>query len=113
MGDAILEFMSTRQQGAPRRGTGRRDLEVREADALRVQLVEVRGLQHGVTVSADIAIPLVICEDEDDIGSFGGERSEGAKQQSGEQSHGGKLTMSPPPQNATTQPWRLVSLKER
>ena len=53
---------------------------------------------------AEITVPLVVRQDEDDVGSFGGERCECAKQQSGEQSHGGRLTMSPPPQNATPQP---------
>jgi hypothetical protein len=78
-----------------------------------MQLVEIRGLQYGVTVSADIAVTLVIREDEEDVGSIGGERREGAKQQSGKQSHGGTFTMSPPPRNATPQPGRLVSLNER
>ena len=49
-----------------------------------MQLVEIRGLQYGVTVSADIAVTLVIREDEEDVGPVGGERSECAKQQSGE-----------------------------
>ena len=111
--DAVLEFMSTSQQSAPRRGTGRGDLEIREADALRVQLVEVRGLEHGVTVRADIAVPLVIREDEQDVGSLGGERRQGTEQQSGEQSHRGERTMGPSPWNATLQPGLLVSLNER
>ena len=78
-----------------------------------MQLVEIRGLQYGVTVSADIAVTLVIREDEEDIGPVGGESSEGAKQQSGKQSHGGEHTMGPGPWNATPQPGRLVSLNER
>jgi hypothetical protein len=32
----------------------------------------MRRLQHGITVSADIAVPLVIREDEEDVGPVGG-----------------------------------------
>ena len=49
-----------------------------------MQLVEIRGLQYGVTVSADIAVTLVIREDEEDVGPVGGERRQGTEQQSGE-----------------------------
>ena len=72
VGDAVLELMASGQQSAARRGAGRRDLEVGEADALAAELVQVRGLEDRVTVGSDIAVTLVIGEDEKDVGPVGG-----------------------------------------
>ena len=79
VGDAVLEFMPSGQQRAARRSAGRRDLEVGEADALATELIQVRGLEDRVPVGADVAVTLVIGQDEQDIGPVGG-RGDGDEQ---------------------------------
>ena len=79
VGDAVLELVTTGEQGAARRGAGRRDLEIGETDALRPELIQVRGLEDRVPVGADVAVTLVIGQDEQDIGPVGG-RGDGDEQ---------------------------------
>jgi hypothetical protein len=47
-------------------------LEIGEADAFAAELIQVRCLEDGIPVRAEIPVTLVIREDEDDIGSIGG-----------------------------------------
>ncbi len=87
--DAILEFMPSGQQRAARRGAGRRDLEIGETDALAAESVQIRGPEDRVAMGAHVAVSLVVRQDEKDVGPIGRQRRQGAKQNSGEESHGG------------------------
>ena len=50
------------------------DLEVVEGDAARVEGIEVRGLEPRVAVAAELAVALVVGEDEDDVRAAAPER---------------------------------------
>src|SRR5262249_54812681 len=52
------------------RSTHGGDVEVGKANALAVELIEVRRLQHRIAVAGQIAIALVIGEKNDDVGSL-------------------------------------------
>ena len=65
--DAVLELVTAGQQGAARRRARRRDLEVGEPDALGAELIEVRRLEDRIPVGAQVAIALVVGQDEDDV----------------------------------------------
>ena len=65
---AVLEFVAAGHQGRSGRGTGRADVKIGEADAARVQLVDVRRLQDRIAVAGEIAVALVIGDDENDVG---------------------------------------------
>lgn len=69
MGDAIAELVAAGQEGRTGRRAGGADVILGEAQALRVQAVEVRGLQDGVSVAAQFAVALIIAHDEDDVGA--------------------------------------------
>ena len=71
VGDAVLELVFAGQQRAARRRAGRADVKIGEAHAFVVKAVQVRRLQHGIAVAGEIAITLVIAEDEDDIRRLG------------------------------------------
>ena len=60
--------VSSGQQHRPSWRAADRDVEVREANALISQPVEVRRLQHGVAVTREVAVALVIGDEEDDVG---------------------------------------------
>src|SRR5436305_14910170 len=52
------------------RGRARRaGMEVRKTHALIVQAVEVRRLDQRITVARDVAIALIVGEDEDQVGA--------------------------------------------
>ena len=42
-------------------------MEIREADTLGLQPIQVRGLQHGVAVPGEIAVALIVDQHEEDI----------------------------------------------
>ena len=67
MRHAILELMPSREQRAPRRCARWRDLKIDEPDALRAKLVDVRRLEDRITMGAQVAISLVVGEDEEDV----------------------------------------------
>ena len=50
----------SRHQGRTRRRAGRVNVEIRQADALLVELVEIRRLDNRVAVAAQIAVALVV-----------------------------------------------------
>ena len=49
-------------------------MEIREPPAFPAQLIQMRGFEHRITVGRDIAIPLVVGEQEHDVGPFARER---------------------------------------
>ena len=74
MGDAVLELVPSGEQGGPGRRARGTDVEVGEADTFSVETVEVRGFQDGVAVARQVAIALVVGQDEDDVGPLPGRR---------------------------------------
>ena len=44
-------------------------MEIREANAFGVELVEVGRLNEGIALAAQIAVALVIGQDQDDVGT--------------------------------------------
>ena len=70
VGDAVLELVPAGHQRAARRRARGADMEVREPHALGMQLVEVGRLEHGIAMRGDVAVALVVGEDEDDVGPF-------------------------------------------
>ena len=65
--DAGAEVVSPGEQTGARRRADGRDIEVLEPDALARELVEMRRLDLGVAVNAQIAEALVVGHDEQDI----------------------------------------------
>ncbi len=55
-------------------------MEILEADALAVQLVQVGRFKNGITVGLEISITLVIRKQDDNIGSVGGNRRYGKQE---------------------------------
>lgn len=49
-------------------GAGGADMKVREAHALAVKLVEFRGLEDWVAMRAEVAVALIVRDDENHIG---------------------------------------------
>ena len=49
---------------------------VGEDGGLAVEFIEVRGLDDGITVAGEVAVALVICDDDDDVWPLGGEKGE-------------------------------------
>ena len=88
VGDSVLEFVAPSQQGAARRRTSRRDLEVGEADALAAKLVQIRGLEDRVPMRAEIAVTLIVRQDEDDVRSLGGQ--DGQRKHDGQDAEQGR-----------------------
>src|SRR5207302_1028813 len=68
VGDAIAEFMTAGHQRRARGRAGWADVEVGEANTLTVKPVEVGCLQNRVAVTGQVAITLVIREQEDNVG---------------------------------------------
>ena len=62
------------QQAGARRRADRRNVEVLEPDALPGELVEVRRLDLGVAVHAEVAVALVVGDDHHDVGASVGRR---------------------------------------
>ena len=58
-------------QSRARRRTGRRHVVVGEPHAVRVQLIEVRRLEHRITMTRQIAIALVIGDHQNHIRPLG------------------------------------------
>ena len=67
-GGAVAQRVDTGHQLAARRGAHRAHVEVGEAHALRLQPVQCRGAQHRVAGVGEVAVPLVVGENEDDVG---------------------------------------------
>ena len=57
-----------REQSRARRGAKRVHIEPIKPHALRAQLVDVRRLQMRVAVDGEVAVALVIGDDEEDVG---------------------------------------------
>ena len=65
-------FVEVARHQTGSRGCARRaHVVVGETNALAMELVEVRCLDHGVAVAAELAVALVVGQDEDDVGSHG------------------------------------------
>ena len=62
----------TGQQGSPGGRAAGIYMEICEADALVVKLIEGGGFNPGISVGSDVAIALVVGEDEDDVWGLGG-----------------------------------------
>ncbi|MEY3530243.1 MAG: hypothetical protein RLZ70_1311 [Verrucomicrobiota bacterium] len=113
VGDAVLELMPPGQQRATRGGAGRRDLEIREADAFGAEPVEVRGLEHRVAVRAHVAVALVVRQDEEDVRAIGGVDDE-REQQAGKEAHrGDPKLVSPGGDSRTNYPISAPSMTPR
>ena len=65
---AVAQAIHARHELAARGRTHRRDMEVREPDALGVQPVEMRRLQHRIPVNGQLAVALVIGDEDEDVG---------------------------------------------
>lgn len=68
VGDAILELVHAGHEGCAGRGAGWAHVEVIKADTLIVQAIDMWGLQERVPMPAEIAVALVIGENEDNVG---------------------------------------------
>ena len=105
--DPVLELVPPGEQGAAGRRAGRADMEVHEPHTIGVQPIEVRRPEDGVAVGREVAVALVVGEDEEDVGSArrggggrerrqqddwsGGEPQEGGSEGGSEgEAHGGK-----------------------
>ena len=64
----VAQAIHAGQELAARRRAHRRDVEVGEPDALVVQPVEVRRLQHRIAVAGQLAVALVVGDDDEDVG---------------------------------------------
>ncbi len=67
MRHAVLHWVPSGHQCRPRRRARRAHNEAREAGARVVQLVQVRGANPGMPMSADRAVTLVIGDHKDDV----------------------------------------------
>jgi hypothetical protein len=72
VGDAVLELVAAGEEGGAGRGTGGADVKILKAHALGAEAVEVGRLEDGVAVGGDVAVALVVGEEEDDVGLSGG-----------------------------------------
>ena len=70
MRDPIAELVPAAEDGRTRRRTGRADMEVGKACALGLQLIKIGRLQKRMPVTGKIAITLVICHNQNNIGSL-------------------------------------------
>ena len=102
VGDAVAEFVSARQQRAAGGGAGGADMEVDEPRAFAVEAVDVRRAEDGVAVAGEVAVPLVIGEDEDDVGpAIGDGGSDGRLHRVG---NAGSLSKARPASDAQCHP---------
>ena len=62
-------------QGGAGRGAQRRDVEIGRANALGVEIVQMHCLEHRVAVARQIAVALVVGEDQDHVGPGRGPRT--------------------------------------
>ena len=65
---AVSQAVAAGHQLAAGGGAHGGHVEIGEADALAVQPVDVRRPQHGVAMARQVAVALVVGEDQDDIG---------------------------------------------
>jgi hypothetical protein len=75
VGDAVLKFMAAGEQRGACGGAGGTHTEVLKAHALGVEAVEVRRFENGIAVGGEIAVALVVGEQEDDVRTFAREFS--------------------------------------
>jgi hypothetical protein len=75
VGDAVLELVSPSQESASSGSAGRADMKICESERLGSESIEIWCFEDGVSVCGDVAVSLVICEEEKDIGPFSCERS--------------------------------------
>ncbi len=73
VGDAGAELVPAGHDGAAGRRAGRADVEVLETEGLVVEAVQIRRADHGIAVTAEVTVALVVGEDQDDVGSPAGE----------------------------------------
>jgi hypothetical protein len=52
-----------------------------------VELVEVRGLDHRISMAGKIAVPLVVRDYDDDVGAIGGPGELKSEKETGEEFH--------------------------
>src|SRR5262249_46857999 len=96
--DAGAVVVAPRQQGGPSRRADRADVELRQLRPLRRQLVDVGGFDLVVAVDAEVAVALVVGDDEEDVWTFGGGEGKGGEEKNG----GGGSGRGRPPSPATT-----------
>ncbi len=75
MSDTVFEFMPPSQKGTPCGGTGRAHMEIGEPQRFASEFVEIGRFKDGVPLGRDVSIPLVVGEEEKNVGSFSGEPS--------------------------------------
>ena len=68
VGHTRAKLMSAGHQGRPGWSTGGADMKLGQPHALVTQPVELRCLENGIAVAADIAIALVVSHHIDDVG---------------------------------------------
>jgi hypothetical protein len=71
MRDAIPELVTSREQRRARGRASGTHIEVCESNALTVELIQVWRPEHRIPVAAQVAVTLIVGDDEDDIGTFG------------------------------------------
>jgi hypothetical protein len=71
--DARLHLVPPGHDRAPRGRARGADVEILEPDTLIVHAVHVGRLDLGVAVGGDVAVALVVGQDEDDVGPLAGE----------------------------------------
>ena len=59
--------IAARQDLRARRAAKRRSVKAREANSLGRQLVDIGSFDVGRTIAAQVAVALIICEDDDDV----------------------------------------------
>ncbi len=67
--DAHLEGSTAAHEGSAGWGAGRADLEVGEAGGVLVELIDVGSSDDFVSHAGKVAHPLVVGDDDDDIGA--------------------------------------------
>jgi len=92
MPDAGAVGPVTGEQSAAGRRAGGSDVVVVEGDGLGVELVDVGSLDPGVAIAGEVAVALVVGDDEDDVGllRWGEEWEASGKEGEDDTLHGGK-----------------------
>lgn len=112
----IAQRIAAGEELAARGRTHRRHMEVGEAHAFIVQPIDVRGLQKRMPVAAEVAVPGVVHQHEEDVGPFsrGCEQCAGEEErETGEWFHGVPIEQARRGGVATNSGGRISALEER
>src|SRR5262249_14367733 len=65
--DPILEFMAPGEERCPSRRASGAHVEICDPNTHVVQMIQIRRLEHGMSMARHVAVALVVCENEDDV----------------------------------------------